>query len=118
MGYTHIGLEDQAKGIQNLPTDSNWLGSPDLSGEESQHICSISQHICSKSGVREGHFQSPEGSECHFSDQIGSDASDDEESPYGMPGQKKTPPVTDGVLVEDRGLEPLTFWLPAKRSPS
>jgi len=23
-----------------------------------------------------------------------------------------------GVKVEDRGLEPLTFWLPARRSPN
>ena len=24
----------------------------------------------------------------------------------------------DGVVVEVRGFEPLTFWLPSKRSPS
>ena len=26
--------------------------------------------------------------------------------------------VPNGYVVEDRGFEPLTFWLPAKRSPS
>ena len=25
MRYTHIGLEDQAKGIRNLPTDPRWV---------------------------------------------------------------------------------------------
>ncbi len=118
MGYTHIGLEDQAKGIQNLPTDPNWLGSPDLSGEESQHICSSSQHICSKSGVREGHSESRAGSECHSNGKHGSDASSRQMSPSDMHRQKKAPPVTGDALVEDRGLEPLTFWLPARRSPN
>ena len=105
MGYTHIGLEDQAKGIQNLPTDPKWLGSPDLSGEESQHICSSSQHICSKSGVSEGHFESPDGSECHSSGKNGSDASSCQMSPCGTHRQKKAPPVTGGALVEAAGIE-------------
>ena len=25
MNYTHIGLEDRAKAVQNLPTDPKWL---------------------------------------------------------------------------------------------
>ena len=49
------------------------------------------------------------------------------ESPADLPAQKKTPvlpgsAISCGLLpegkVEDRGLEPLTFWLPARRSPN
>ena len=61
MRYTHIGLEDQAKGIQNLPTDPKWLESRRPTESASQHISSSSQHICSKSGVSEGQSESPDG---------------------------------------------------------
>ena len=105
MGYTHIGLEDQAKGIQNLPTDPGWLGSLRPEEQKSQRISSSSQHICSKSGVSEGHPESLDGSECHSSGKNGSDASDDDVSPCGTHRQKKAPPVTGDALVEDRGLE-------------
>ena len=49
------------------------------------------------------------------------------ESQATLPAQKKTPllpgsAASCGLLpqckVEDRGLEPLTFWLPARRSPN
>ena len=49
------------------------------------------------------------------------------ESQADLPAQKKTPLLPGfaadcGLLpegkVEDRGLEPLTFWLPARRSPN
>ena len=118
MRYTHIGLEDRAKGIQNLPTDPRWLSSPRPEGQKSQHICSSSQHICSKSGVSEGHFKSPDGSDCHSNAAKPADANGDDVSPCDMQRQKKAPPVMGDTLVEDRGLEPLTFWLPARRSPN
>ena len=38
MRYTHIGLEDQAKGIQNLPTDPKWLSSRRPTESASQQI--------------------------------------------------------------------------------
>ena len=35
------------------------------------------------------------------------------------PGQKKSRQIALAAsVVEDRGFEPLTFWLPARRSPS
>ena len=106
MRYTHIGLKDQAKGIQNLPTDPKWLGSRRPTESASQHIPSSSQHICSKSGVSEGQSESPDGSDRHSGGKNGSAASDDEESPYGMQRRKKAPPVTDGALMEAAGIEP------------
>ena len=106
MRYTHIGLEDQAKGIKNLPTDPKWLETRRPTDSASQHISSSSQHICSKSGVCEGQSESPDGSECHSSGKNGSDASDDDVSPCGTHRQKKAPPVTDGALMEAAGIEP------------
>ena len=99
MRYTRIGLKDQAKGIQNLPTDPKWLGSR-------RPTESASQHICSKSGVSEGQSESPDGSDRHSGGKNGSAASDDEESPYDMQRRKKAPPVTDGALMEAAGIEP------------
>jgi len=106
MRYTHIGLKDQAKGIQNLPTDPKWLGSRRPTESASQHISSSSQHICSKSGVSEGQSESPDGSDCHSSGKNGSDASDDDVSPCGTHRQKKAPPVTGDALMEAAGIEP------------
>ena len=103
MGYTHIGLEDQAKGIQNLPTDPGWLSSLRPEEQKSQRISSSSQHICSKSGVSEGQSESPDGSECHSSGKNGVKASPCQMSPCGTHRQKKAPPVTGDALVEDRG---------------
>ena len=103
MRYTHIGLEDQAKGIQNLPTDPKWLVSRRPTESASQHISSSSQHICSKSGVSEGQSESPDGSDCHSSGKNGSDASDDDVSPCGTHRQKKAPPVTGDALMEAAG---------------
>jgi hypothetical protein len=49
------------------------------------------------------------------------------ESQIALPVQKKTPVLLGSAApcylvpqskVEDRGLEPLTFWLPARRSPN
>jgi hypothetical protein len=109
MRYTHIGLEDQAKGIKNLPTDPKWLETRRPTDSASQHISSSSQHISSKSGVCEGLSESPDGSECHSSGQNGSDASDDDVSPCGTHRQKKAPPVTDGASMEAAGH--LTFTI-------
>ena len=106
MGYTHIGLEDQAKGIQNLPTNPGWLSSLRPEEQKSQRISSSSQHICSKSGVSEGQFESPDGSDCHSSGKNGSAASDDDVSPCGTHRQKKAPPVTGDALMEAAGIEP------------
>jgi integrase len=106
MRYTHIGLQDQAKGIQNLPTDPRWLETRRLTESKSQHISSSSQHICSKSGVCEGQSESPTGSDCHSNAAQPADASDDDVSPYDTHGQNKAPPVTDGALMEAAGIEP------------
>ena len=83
-----------------------------------QRISSSLQHICSKSGVSEGQSESPDGSAYHPGGKHESDASSCQMSPCDMHRQKKAPPVTGDALVEDRGLEPLTFWLPARRSPN
>ena len=54
-------------------------------------------------------------------------ARDCSESPTDLPAQEKTPVLLGSaadcdsvpqIKVEDRGLEPLTFWLPARRSPN
>ena len=106
MRYTHIGLEDQAKGIRNLPTDPSWLKTRCPTAPASQHISSSLQHICSKSCVCEGQAGTPAGSDCHSTGKKKDDASTDEATPYGMQRQKKAPPVTDGALVEAAGIEP------------
>ena len=103
MRYTHIGLQDQAKGIQNLPTDPKWLEYRRSTESVSQHISSSSQHICSKSCVCEGQSETPEGSECHSKCENEDHASADEESPSGSARQKKTPPVTGDVFMEAAG---------------
>jgi len=103
MRYTHIGLQDQAKGIQNLPTDPKWLESRRSADSASQHICSSSQHICSESGVSEGQSQSPADSECHPKGENANDTSPCEESPSDYGRQKKAPSVTDGALLEAAG---------------
>ncbi|OUV15551.1 MAG: hypothetical protein CBC46_04915 [Verrucomicrobiaceae bacterium TMED86] len=100
MRYTHIGLEDQAKGIRNLPTDPSWLKTRCPTAPASQHISSSLQHICSKSCVCEGQAGTPAGSDGHSTGKKKGDASTDEATPYGMQRQKKAPPVTDGALVE------------------
>jgi hypothetical protein len=79
MGYTHIGLEDQARAVQNLPTDPEWL------------------HIGCTSGVSEGHSQSTEDTGCHSEAAGSGDTSPCEMSPYDTHRQKKAPPVTDGA---------------------
>jgi len=76
---SHIGLEDRAKAVQNLPTDPKWL-----------------QMRCI-SGVPEGHLQSSDDTGCH-SDAAGSgDTSPCDVSPSVTHRQKKAPPVTDGA---------------------
>ena len=88
MRYTHIGLADQARAIENLPA---------------------LQMRCI-SGVSEGQQVAADGT-----------ASAQEKSP--SPNESKDlgivcRQVSQGDKVEDRGLEPLTFWLPARRSPN
>ena len=99
MRYTHIGLKDQAKGIENLPTDPKWL-------ETCHPTEPLSQHICSKSGVSEGHAESPESSECHSKGETEYHASADAEPSYYTHRQKKAPSVTDGAQVEAAGIDP------------
>jgi len=106
MRYTHIGLEDQAKGIRNLPTDPSWLKTRRPTASASQHISSSLQHICSKSCVCEGQGETPAGGDCHSTGEKKDDASAYEASSYGMQRQKKAPPVTDGALMEAAGIEP------------
>ncbi|MDB2318655.1 hypothetical protein N9V88_03620 [bacterium] len=52
MRYTHIGLKDQAKAIENLPTDPSWQTRVPAT-EKSQHIRSKSQHIRSISAANQ-----------------------------------------------------------------
>ena len=88
MQYTHIGLEDQARAVQNLPTDPEWL------------------HIGCTSGVSEGHSQSTEDTGCHSEAAGSGDTSPCEMSPSVTHRQKKAPPVTGDALMEAAGIEP------------
>ena len=108
MRYTHIGLQDQAKAIENLPTDPKWLETGLPTEPMSQHICSTSQQICSKSGVSAGHSQSTEDTGCHSETAESGDTNPCDVSPSVTRRQKKAPPVTDGALVEAAGIEPGT----------
>ena len=115
MRYTHIGLEDQAKGIRNSPTDPRWLKTLRPTASASQHISSSLQHICSKSCVCEGQGETPAGGDCHSTGEKKDDASAYEASSYGMQRQKKAPPVTDGALMEAAGFQtsarkPRFYW--------
>ena len=106
MRYTHIGLQDQAKAIENLPTDPKWLETGLPTEPMSQHICSTSQQICSKSGVSAGHSQSTEDTGCHSETAGSGDTNPCDVSPSVTRRQKKAPPVTDGAQVEAAGIEP------------
>ena len=106
MRYTHIGLQDQAKAIENLPTDPKWLETGLPTEPMSQHICSTSQQICSKSGVSAGHSQSTEDTGCHSETAGSGDTNPCDVSPSVTRRQKKAPPVTDGAQVEAAGIAP------------
>ena len=106
MRYTHIGLQDQAKAIENLPTDPKWLETGLPTEPMSQHICSTSQQICSKSGVSAGHSQSTKDTGCHSETAESGDTNPCDVSPSVTRRQKKAPPVTDGAQVEAAGIEP------------
>ncbi len=97
--YTHIGLKDQAKGIENLPTDPKWL-------ETCHPTEPTSQHICSKSSVSEGHAESPKGSESHSKGENEDHASANAKSSDDTHRQKKAPPVTDGEKWRRRESNP------------
>ncbi len=91
---SHIGLEDRAKAVQNLPTDPKWL-----------------QMRCI-SGVPEGHLQSSDDTGCH-SDAAGSgDTSPCDVSPSVTHRQKKAPPVTDGAKWRRRESNPRPATFP------
>ena len=92
-------MEDQTKGILNLPTDPSWL-------KTRRPTASASQHISRKSCVCEGQAGTPAGSNCHSTGKNKYDTSTDEATPDGMQRQKKAPPVTDGALVDAAGIEP------------
>ena len=106
MRYTHIGLQDQAKAIENLPTDPKWLETGLPTEPMSQHICSTSQQICSKSGVSAGHSQSTEDTGCHSETAGSGDTSPCDVSPSVTHRQKKAPPVTDGAEWRRRESNP------------
>jgi len=82
MQYTHIGLEDQAKGIRNLPTDRSWLKTRRPTASASQHIFTSLQHICSKSCVCEGQAGTAAGSDCHSTGEKEDHTSADDASSY------------------------------------
>jgi hypothetical protein len=108
MRYTHIGLKDQAKAIENLPTDPSWQTRVPAT-EKSQHIRSKSQHIRSKSGVSEGQSESSGDTGCHPKGESKIDVSPCKDSPSGVQRQKKAPPVTAVPVAEDTGVEPATL---------
>ena len=67
----HDTTEDQARAVQNLPTDPEWL------------------HIGCTSGVSEGHSQSTEDTGCHSEAAGSGDTSPCDVSPSGTRRQKK-----------------------------
>jgi integrase len=90
MKYAHIGIDDQAKAVANLPTAA-LHGRCISGGPEGQSVATRGktttarkrQNPCESKGFGNGR--------------------------HAMAKSGK---------VEDRGLEPLTFWLPARRSPN
>ncbi len=90
MKYAHIGIDDQAKAVANLPTSA--------------------LHGRCISDVSEGHSVAKSGTTTN---------SKKRENPcrnMGLGNGHHS--VATHAKVEDRGLEPLTFWLPARRSPN
>ncbi len=112
MRYTHIGLKDQAKGIENLPVDPDWLILPQEMVPNSQRIRSESQQISSDLGVLEGHLESKIVSDSHKLTENRDDTSSSDMSPCVTSSQRKAPSVTEGAKVEAAGIAP------ASRDPS
>jgi integrase len=90
MKYAHIGIDDQAKAVANLPT--------------------AALHGRCISGVSGGHSMAKRGNDA---------TAQKRQNPCKSKGfGNGRHAVAKSVKVEDRGLEPLTFWLPARRSPN
>jgi hypothetical protein len=103
MRYTHIGLEDQAKGIENLPVDPAWTKNKDLGHENLQQIRSDPQCFSSDSGGFSRQSESTNGSECHQLTPTGDFTSQEEIAPCVTFSQRKCPSVTEGHKVEAAG---------------
>jgi integrase len=90
MRYAHIGIDDQAKAVANLPT--------------------AALHGRCISGVSEGQSLATRGTNA---------TGEKRQNPCKSKGfGNGRHSVAKIAKVEDRGLEPLTFWLPARRSPN
>ena len=90
MRYAHIGLADQARAVAQLPADA--LQMRCISGGVDRQSVATAD---TKTNPKEQ--QNP----CNYKG-------------FGNEGRD----LSMSVKMEDRGLEPLTFWLPAKRSPN
>ena len=112
MRYTHIGLEDQARGMENLPDIPEWGNSDPETDQNSQQICSNSQQICSNLGVFSGHSGSEIVTECHKLTKNRVDATSNSQSPCVTSSQQQAPSVTEGANMEAAGIAP------ASRDPS
>lgn len=112
MRYTHIRLDDQAKGIENLPVDPSWTKNQDLGSENLQQIRSDPQCISSDSSGFPGHSESSNVPESHQLTQTSEFATCSETSPCVTLIQRKCPSVTEGHKVEAAGIAP------ASRDPS
>ena len=90
MKYTHIGIGDQARAVAHLPT-------------------AALQMRCI-SGGSEGHRESGVGKKATSKERLNPCRSKGLDNDFQQ--------VSTNGKMEDRGLEPLTFWLPARRSPN
>lgn len=106
--YTHIGLEDQARGIKNLASDPKWLENRDLDEQNSQLIYSDLPHICSKSCVPEGQGETQSDTSCHSERDGSVETSRYQIATCGTEGQSEEPPVTLRQEAEGTGFEPAT----------
>ena len=112
MRYTHIGLKDQAKGVENLPVDPEWLKTTQESTQNVQQMCSTLQQKCSKSGVFSGQLESQTVSNGHKLTKNRDVTSSSDLSSCVTSSQRKAPSVTEGAKVEAAGIAP------ASRDPS
>ena len=100
MRYAHIGIDDQAAALANLPA-------PTIPPSVAQN--SALQMRCISDGVSR-HSASP--AVASGAQKNAGSACDEATSDVVRHG------LSDHVIMEDRGLEPLTSCMPCKRSPS
>src|SRR5690606_6613917 len=104
MRYTHIGIQDQAKAVANLPSPKRKLDQARAKGG-----ADALQMRCI-SGVFDGQSVSQSGKTADPGN---------EENPCRSNGfGQSCHLLATGDKVEDRGLEPLTSCMPCKRSPN